>query len=117
MDLNRGSAYGYDQRVEIMGSRGMLQIGNQSGTSLTTATSSGISGDTLLPSFPERFERAYLAELGHLVDVLEGETEPLVTRRAAVMATVVAEACRVSAESGKQVLIEGDEYNYKLVTA
>ena len=79
MDLNRGCAFGYDQRAEVMGNLGMLQIGNQSDTSLITSTASGISGHTLMPSFPERFERAYRLELEHVVDVLTTGAEPVNT--------------------------------------
>ena len=79
MDLNRGCAFGYDQRAEVMGNLGMLQIGNQSDTSLITSTASGISGHTLMPSFPERFERAYRLELTHVVDVLKNGAEPVNT--------------------------------------
>lgn len=98
-----------------MGSGGMLQIDNHANSSLITATVDGISGDTLLPSFPERFAPAYLNELGHLVDVMNGGADPLVTRYDAVMATVVAEACRISNERGCKVSIQGDDRNPELV--
>ena len=99
-----------------MGSKGMLQIENQSNSSLVTATANGISGDTLLPSFPERFAPAYIKELHHLVDVIQGHADPIVTRRDAVMATAVAEACKVSDERGCQVaIVEGNGRNPQLV--
>jgi myo-inositol 2-dehydrogenase/D-chiro-inositol 1-dehydrogenase len=99
-----------------MGSKGMLQIENQSNSSLVTATATGISGDTLLPSFPERFAPAYIAELHHLVEVMHRTTEPMVTRRDAVMATAVAEACKISDERGCRVaIVEGNGRNPQLV--
>ena len=98
-----------------MGSDGMLQIENHTNSSLITATVDGISGDTLLPSFPERLAPAYLNELGHLVEVMLGREEPLVTREDAVMATAVAEACRISDERGCKVVIEGDYRDPQLV--
>ena len=102
--------------AKIMGSKGMLQIENQSNSSLVTATADGISGDTLLPSFPERFAPAYLSELHHLVQVMHGHAEPMVTRRDAVMATAVAEACKISDERGCQVaIVEENDRNPQLV--
>ncbi|RLN87354.1 hypothetical protein BBJ28_00026734 [Nothophytophthora sp. Chile5] len=50
MDLSRSAEYGYDQRIEVAGERGMLQVLNPSRTAMVQSTKAGIAADTLLHS-------------------------------------------------------------------
>lgn len=107
MDLSRSAAYGYDQRVEVSGERGMLQVDNPRRTSLVTATDAGIATDVLSYSFPDRFRDAYARELDSFVNVTSGEEKaPVVHWNASRMATVVAEAARIAAVEKKPVHIK-----------
>lgn len=109
MDLSRSAVYGYDQRIEVAGENGMLQVTNPRKTSLVQAGGHGIMDDTLLHSFPERFREAYLLELDHFVDVLDGTAQPQVHWNAARMATVVSEAARIAAIEKKIVTLKYDK--------
>lgn len=107
MDLSRSAAYGYDQRVEVSGERGMLQVDNPRRTALVTATDAGIATDVLSYSFPDRFRDAYTRELNNFVNVISGvEKAPKVHWNASRMATVVAEAARIAAVEKKPVTIK-----------
>lgn len=106
MDLSRSALYGYDQRIEVSGEMGMLQVLNPAKTSLVASSISGVTSDVLSHSFPERFHDAYLHELDHFVDVLQGKAPPLVHWNAARMATIVSEAARIAAVEKKVVTLK-----------
>ena len=97
MDISRGSSYGYDQRVEVFGENGMLQVQNQPKTSMVVSSSSGISQDVHSHSFPERFSEAYANEVEHFVDIIVNGATPKVSRKQAKMSTIIAEAAKISA--------------------
>ena len=45
INTSRRAAYGYDQRFEVLGSKGMLQAGNHKPTEVVSSTAAGVSGD------------------------------------------------------------------------
>uniref|UniRef100_H3GIT4 Gfo/Idh/MocA-like oxidoreductase N-terminal domain-containing protein n=1 Tax=Phytophthora ramorum TaxID=164328 RepID=H3GIT4_PHYRM len=106
MDLSRSAEYGYDQRIEVAGEHGMLQVKNPSKTAMVQSTKAGITADTLLHSFPERFREAYLLELDSFLDVVQGNGNPRVHWGASRMNTIVAEAARIAAVEKKVVTIK-----------
>ncbi|RMX69286.1 hypothetical protein KXD40_007641 [Peronospora effusa] len=106
MDLSRSAKYGYDQRIEVAGEHGMLQVQNLSKTAMVQSTKAGITADTLRHSFPERFHEAYLLELDSFIDVIEGNANPRVHWGASRMNTIIAEAARIAAIEKKVVTIK-----------
>ncbi|CAI5744311.1 unnamed protein product [Peronospora destructor] len=106
MDLSRSTKYGYDQRFEVVGEYGMLQVQNLSKTAMVQSTKAGITADTLRHSFPERFHEAYLLELDSFIDVIKGNANPRIQWSAARMNTIIAEAARIAAVEKKVVTIK-----------
>ncbi|OWZ13505.1 Oxidoreductase [Phytophthora megakarya] len=106
MDLSRSAEYGYDQRVEVAGEHGMLQVQNPSKTAMVQSTKAGIAADTLSHSFPERFREAYLLELDSFIAVVQGNANPRVHWGASRMNTIIAEAARIAAVEKKVVTIK-----------
>ncbi|KAG7375611.1 hypothetical protein PHYPSEUDO_000462 [Phytophthora pseudosyringae] len=106
MDLSRSAEYGYDQRIEVAGEHGMLQVQNPSKTAMVQSTKTGLTADTLLHSFPERFREAYLLELDSFIDVIQGDANPRVHWGASRMNTIIAEAARIAAVEKKVVTIK-----------
>ena len=70
IDNSRKASYGYDQRLEIFGSKGMAQISNQAVDSHQTWTAEGSKGALLLDFFMERYEEAYFQEMKAFVEAL-----------------------------------------------
>jgi myo-inositol 2-dehydrogenase/D-chiro-inositol 1-dehydrogenase len=69
---SRRCAYGYDQRVEVFGSGGMLQAGNQRATAVQSWSAQHTAArDPLLDFFIERYRVAYQAELDAFVRALQ----------------------------------------------
>ena len=70
---SRRAAYGYDQRVEVHGSLGLIQAGNRHQTTVAFADARGYATDPALPFFLERYADAYRLEIDAFVaGVLDG---------------------------------------------
>jgi myo-inositol 2-dehydrogenase/D-chiro-inositol 1-dehydrogenase len=99
---SRRSVYGYDQRVEVFGGRGMLLAGNQRKTSVEKWSECYTSAqDLLFPFFVERYREAYVAELDAFAYALEsgGPMSPDFTD--GVVALLLADAAGRSMSSGR----------------
>lgn len=94
------SAYGYDQRAEIHGAGGMLQLGNVLSTPVTAWNADGGSSDRPQPFFLERYADAYRQELDYFVNRLEegGAMSPGASD--GLRALEIAEAAEESMRSG-----------------
>ena len=70
INTSRRAAYGYDQRFEVLGSKGMLQAGNHRPTEVIAATAASVSRDKPEHFFLERYRVAYANEMAHFFDAL-----------------------------------------------
>jgi myo-inositol 2-dehydrogenase / D-chiro-inositol 1-dehydrogenase len=78
IDNSRRATYGYDQRVEVFGSRGALSCMNDTPTSVTLSNESGVMGDKPLYFFLERYHQAFLDEMNAFFDsVIDGKPSPV----------------------------------------
>jgi len=105
VDLSRKATYGYDQRIEVLGDKGMIQSNNQQKTSNLLHTENGITQDPNHYSFPQRYEKAYAQEMDHFVDVVLRKAEPRLSHDDVRKVTLIADAAEKSAEIGKPVVI------------
>jgi myo-inositol 2-dehydrogenase/D-chiro-inositol 1-dehydrogenase len=97
------ATYGYDQRVEIHGSRGKLELGNRFDTSVSGANGSGIRRELPQHFFIERYRDAYVAELAYLIGCLERGELPKPGADDGVQALRLGEAAQKSYETGLPV--------------
>lgn len=98
---SRRAVYGYDQRVELLGSDGLLSAGNVLEHTISKSTVAGVM--TAKPEFffLERYMRAYAAEWDAFVHaVMEGSAVP-VSLQDGVAALALAEAAANSLVSGR----------------
>lgn len=98
---SRRATYGYDQRVEVHGSTGMLQAANQTENLVTQAGPAGFTAAPNKHFFLERYEAAYLAEMAHFVDALRAGSPLHPTIADGVAAQKLADAAARSFESNK----------------
>jgi myo-inositol 2-dehydrogenase/D-chiro-inositol 1-dehydrogenase len=70
INTTRRAAYGYDQRFEVLGPKGMLQAGNHRPTEVTASTGTAVSNDLPEHFFLERYRVAYANEMAHFIDAL-----------------------------------------------
>lgn len=100
---SRRAAYGYDQRVEILGSEGLLSAGNVLENTVSKATRQGVTSAKPEFFFLERYMRAYVAEWDAFVAaILDGAAIP-VSLKDGVAALALAEAATQSVKSGQSV--------------
>ncbi len=101
---SRRSAYGYDQRLEMFGAKGMLVAENRRATTVRAATASATEcADPVLHFFIERYAEAYATEVGHFIDCLQSGATPAVGFTDGVEALRLADAAEESARTGKAV--------------
>ncbi|MEJ2559663.1 MAG: Gfo/Idh/MocA family oxidoreductase [Anaerolineae bacterium] len=71
--------YGYDARVEIIGERGIMQIGEMKGQSVVVCTNRDQGLVTpIYRTWPERFAWGYIREMEHFIDCIQTGTAPRV---------------------------------------
>jgi len=75
IDNSREAAYGYDQRLEVFGSKGMAIANNNFHDSHRLYNSQGIQSSLPLNFFLERYEDAYKTEMSEYIDSLKNNTE------------------------------------------
>jgi myo-inositol 2-dehydrogenase/D-chiro-inositol 1-dehydrogenase len=102
---SRRATYGYDQRIEVHGSLGLLAAGNQYATTVTHAGANGYQSDPALPFFLERYAQAYRLELDAFVTaVLDGApTSP--SGEDGLKAQLLADAATNAAQTGQPVRV------------
>ena len=99
------AVYGYDQRIEVFGEKGMLISRNHQPTSLERHDERGIHQDPLLRFFIERYAESYVRELDDFVRAISEKRAPTITLDDGRRALVIAEAAVESAKSGLPVAI------------
>ena len=79
IDNSRKAAYGYDQRVEVFGSKGMVHVENQTPNRHVYSSAEGVSSEKPLHFFLERYMDSYVIEMQDFVEaVVNGTTPPVV---------------------------------------
>ena len=92
----RRAVYGYDQRFEVLGSKGMLQAANHRPTEVTLWSSGAVTADKPEYFFLERYRAAYAAEMAHFFEVVAGRASARTSIDDGVKALALAEAATTS---------------------
>ncbi|MCA1297494.1 inositol 2-dehydrogenase [Stappia indica] len=100
---SRRATYGYDQRVEVHGAKGLLRAGNIHETSVELATGGGFTADPVQPFFLERYAAAYRLELDAFLSCARGEKAPSPDGEDGLKAQLLADASTTAAQSGQPV--------------
>ncbi|MDA0680987.1 MAG: inositol 2-dehydrogenase [Proteobacteria bacterium] len=100
---SRRCDYGYDQRIEVFGSKGMVRADNQTKTKVEVASASGFATEPALPFFLERYANAYRIQLDKFLRVVSGENLELPGGPDGLRALQLADAAQQSLETGLPV--------------
>jgi myo-inositol 2-dehydrogenase / D-chiro-inositol 1-dehydrogenase len=92
ISTSRRAAYGYDQRFEVLGSKGMLQAGNHKPTEVFASTSVNVSQDKPEHFFLERYRVAYTNEMAHFFAAINDGTPVITSIQDGVKALELADA-------------------------
>ena len=79
IDNSRKAVYGYDQRVEVFGSQGMVAVTNNTPDTASYSGANGVQSAKPLYFFLERYAESFVAELREFVAAVRDDTTPPVT--------------------------------------
>ena len=102
---SRRATYGYDQRIEVHGSKGMLRAGNIHETTVEIATATGFRADPVQNFFLERYAAAYRAELDAFFTACKGGKAMSPSGLDGLKAQILADAATESTRTGKPVAV------------
>jgi myo-inositol 2-dehydrogenase/D-chiro-inositol 1-dehydrogenase len=103
---SRRAVYGYDQRIEAHGSKGMLRADNIRETSVEFAGAQGFSTDKALDFFLERYAAAYRDELDAFVKAVKAGVAPQPGGEDGLRANLLADAANLSWRTGQRVTLD-----------
>lgn len=105
IDNSRKATYGYDQRVEVFGSKGVAMAQNQTPDTVVQSDSSGVHSALPLHFFVERYAQAYVEEMRAFVDAVLNDKTPPVTGLDARAPVVIGYAAKKSSKENRPVSI------------
>ncbi|MBN1640208.1 MAG: inositol 2-dehydrogenase [Anaerolineae bacterium] len=79
IDNSRQAVYGYDQRVEVFGSQGMVCAENNTADRTVYSSAEGVRSALPLYFFVERYTEAYIAEMKAFIASIQHDTDPPVS--------------------------------------
>ncbi|HQY92425.1 Gfo/Idh/MocA family oxidoreductase [Caldilinea sp.] len=96
IDNSRRAVYGYDQRIDLLGSAGGIRTENLHANTATVSTRDAVRRDLPLNFFMERYTESYVVEMQAFVDAVRNDTPVPATGEDARAATALALAARQS---------------------
>jgi len=103
---SRRASYGYDQRVEAHGEKGMIHAGNVRETTLEMAGAEGFRRDKILNFFLDRYDAAYKIELDAFISAVKSGGKPRPDGEDGLKANILADAAHQSWKTKRRVAIE-----------
>ena len=110
IDNSRQAIYGYDQRAEVFGSKGMVEISNDMNSTLKISNDNGICGEKPLFFFLERYMDAYVKEMICFLDAIENDKEVLVGIIDGLKPVIMGMAAKKSIDENRPVKISEIEF-------
>ena len=102
----RRATYGYDQRIEVLGSRGAVSAENHREANVEIATADGYLRPPLLNFFMTRYTAAYANEIAAFVDAVATDGPMPATGEDGLKALELAEAALDSVRTGKVITLD-----------
>ena len=103
IDNSRKAVYGYDQRAEVFGSKGMAATANDAPSTMVLSNAEGITGEKPLYFFLERYMQSFATEVKGFVDAIENDTDTAVGARDGLMPVLMGIAAKKSLDEHRPV--------------
>ncbi|MEK3888166.1 inositol 2-dehydrogenase [Bacillus sp. FSL K6-3431] len=103
VDNSRQAVYGYDQRVEVFGDKGMASAENNRATTVEVSKADGVVKDKPLYFFLERYTEAYIEEVKEFVHACEKGHEVSCSGFDSLIAESIARAAKESLETRRPI--------------
>ncbi|MFH1446859.1 MAG: inositol 2-dehydrogenase [Chloroflexota bacterium] len=96
IDNCRKAVYGYDQRVEVFGSEGMVSVANNTPNSHVLSTANGVTSEKPLYFFLERYMDSFIAEMKMFIEAIQNDSPTAVDILDGRKPVVIAMAAKIS---------------------
>ncbi len=103
---SRRASYGYDQRIEVHGSKGSVTALNHHRTALQVASEHGYTRPPLQDFFMTRYQTAYAAEIAAFVQALKDQSVMPTTGEDGLRALALADAAKLSVLEERRVYVK-----------
>ncbi len=110
IENSRKAVYGYDQRVEVFGSKGTAMADNNTPTSMVVYNESGTIRDKPLYFFLERYEAAFIDEMKAFVNAIREDKTTAVSGKDGLAPVLIALAAQESLKRGKPEKVDSVEF-------
>lgn len=100
---SRRATYGYDQRIEVHGSKGAVSAENQRPVSIEVASATGYTRPPLHDFFMTRYTEAYAAEIATFINAIAGKAPATPSGEDGLLGLALAEAALKSVAEGRTV--------------
>lgn len=105
IDNSREAVYGYDQRVEVFGNKGVVTVDNDFPNSTVLSNADQVISEKPQWFFLERYKMSYVDELNDFVSAVNEDREPSVVGNDGLQPVYIALAAKKSLETGRAVKI------------
>lgn len=105
IDNSRQAVYGYDQRVEVFGSKGAIETENEKETNIKVSTRESVSLDHPKYFFLERYKDAYINEINEFALSIKNNSKVLSRGIDGIKAEMIALAAQKSLEEKRSIVI------------
>ncbi|MCX7301046.1 MAG: inositol 2-dehydrogenase [Rhodobacterales bacterium] len=102
---SRRATYGYDQRIEVLGSKGAVSAENMREANIEIATAKGFTRPPLLNFFMSRYTAAYANEIAGFVAAVNNGTATPTTGEDGLRALALADAALKSVAEGRTIKV------------
>lgn len=106
IDNSRQAVYGYDQRIEVFGSKGSITAENNTATRTILTVSEGVISDKPLDFFLERYQESYWVEIQEFVRAIREDLETPVSGIDGLKPILIGRAAQRSLDEGKPIKVE-----------
>lgn len=106
IDNSRKAAYGYDQRIEVFGSQGMVTVSNRTPDNHIHIDADGVHSSKPQHFFLDRYQESYVIEMQAFVDCVIKDRTPPVTGRDGLAPALIGLAAKQSLEQRAPVRLE-----------
>ena len=106
IDSSRQTHYGYDQRIEVFGSKGMISVENKPDNLYLFSNELNTKTSKIKYSFIERYKESYVTELEHFYTCITENNKPIVGPEEILSAIRVAVAGKKSIETNNPEMVK-----------
>jgi myo-inositol 2-dehydrogenase/D-chiro-inositol 1-dehydrogenase len=106
IDNSRKAVYGYDQRLEVFGSKGMVKIDNNTPDTHTYYNTDGSHGPLPLDFFMDRYIQSYALEMEAFIDALINDEQIPVPGKEGLMSVAIGLAAKKSVVENRPVKLD-----------